>query len=75
MRKTVSIIVNGTNYNIELELEFARYLEMQIEQDFNVDGNNDAKTFLYAYVRKNAELFKQEEEISKLFQMLDEREK
>ena len=60
MRKTVSLTVNGTNYNIELEEEFAEYLEMQMEKDFNVEGNNDAKTLLYAYVRKNSELFTQE---------------
>jgi len=71
MRKTVSLTVNGTNYNIELEEEFAEYLEMQMEKDFNVEGNNDAKTFLYAYVRKNAELFKQEEEMNKLLSRLE----
>jgi len=68
MPKKVSIIVNGTNYNIELEDAFANYLEVQMQKDFNVEGNNDAKAFLYAYVRKNAELFKQEEEINKILQ-------
>ena len=71
MPKKVSIIVNGTNYNIELEDAFANYLEVQMQKDFNVEGNNDAKTFLYAYVRKNAELFKQEEEMVKLLSLLD----
>ena len=71
MPKKVSIIVNGTNYNIELEDAFANYLEVQMEKDFNVEGNNDAKTFLYAYVRKNAELFQQEEEMLKLLSLLD----
>ena len=61
MRKKVSLTINGTSYNIELEKEFAIYLEEQMAKDFNCEGNNDAKSLLYAYVRRNSELFKQEE--------------
>ncbi len=68
MSKKVSLTVNGSRFDIELEDAFAQYLVKQMKNDFNTDGNNDAKTLLYAYVRKNAELFKQEEE---LFKILD----
>ncbi|WP_373032031.1 hypothetical protein [Sulfurovum sp.] len=64
MSKKVSLTVNGSRFDIELEDAFAQYLIKQMKNDFNTDGNNDAKTLLYAYVRKNAELFKQEEEIT-----------
>ena len=72
MRKKVSLTLNGTSYTIELEKAFALYLEMQMAKDFNIEGNNDAKSVLYAYVRKNADLFKQEEEVNDLLTKLDE---
>ncbi|MBU1643257.1 hypothetical protein KKE54_07840 [bacterium] len=70
MSKKVSLTINGSRFDIELEEEFARYLTAQLKKDFNTEGNNDAKTLLYAYVRKNAELFKQEEQIKELLSKL-----
>jgi hypothetical protein len=69
--KKVSLTINGSRFDIELEEEFARYLSAQMKNDFNTEGNNDAKTLLYAYVRKNAELFKQEEQMNALLEKLD----
>ena len=66
MSKKVSLTVNGSRYDIQLDDAFANYLIKQMAKDFNTEGNNDAKTLLYAYVRKNAELFKQEEEIHRI---------
>jgi len=66
MSKKVSLTINGSRFDIELEDRFAQYLIEQMKKDFNTEGNNDAKTLLYAYVRRNAELFKQEEELSKM---------
>ena len=71
MAKKVSLTVNGSRYDIQLEDKFANYLISQMQKDFNTDGNNDAKTLLYAYVRRNAELFKQEEEASALLKKLE----
>jgi len=73
MSKKVSLTVNGSRYDIQLENDFANYLIKQMCEDFNTEGNNDAKTLLYAYVRKNAELFKQEEEINRLFKLLEDK--
>ena len=71
MSKKVSLTVNGSRYDIQLDDAFANYLIKQMAKDFNTEGNNDAKTLLYAYVRKNAELFKEEEEIGKLLNLLE----
>jgi len=70
--KKVSLTINGSRFDIELEEDFARYLSAQMKNDFNTEGNNDAKTLLYAYVRKNAELFKQEEEMTKILGLLND---
>ena len=71
MSKKVSLTVNGSRYDIQLDDAFANYLIKQMAKDFNTEGNNDAKTLLYSYVRQNAELFKQEEEISRLLSTLE----
>ena len=71
MGKKVSLTINGSRFDIELDDAFAHYLVQQMQKDFNTDGNNDAKTLLYAYVRRNAELFKQEEEMEKLLHQLE----
>ena len=71
MSKKVSLTVNGSRFDIELEDAFARYLVKQMQKDFNTEGNNDAKTLLYAYVRRNVELFKQEEEVMKLLHQIE----
>ncbi len=72
MSKKVSLTINGSRFDIELEDAFATYLTQQMQKDFNTDGNNDAKTLLYAYVRRNAELFKQEEEMHKMIYKLND---
>ncbi len=71
MSKKVSLTVNGSRYDIQLDDAFAHYLIKQMQKDFNTEGNNDAKTLLYAYVRKNAELFKQEEEMENILKKLE----
>ena len=71
MSKKVSLTINGSRFDIELEDAFAYYLINQMQKDFNTDGNNDAKTLLYAYVRRNAELFKQEEEAINLLRKFE----
>ena len=71
MSKKVSLTINGSRFDIELEEAFAHYLVKQMQKDFNTDGNNDAKTLLYAYVRRNAELFKQDEEVVKMLNLLE----
>ena len=75
MSKKVSLTINGSRFDIELEDTFAHYLTKQKQKDFNTDGNNDAKTLLYAYVRRNAELFKQEEEVVEILNTLESQKK
>ena len=75
MSTKVSLTINGSRFDIELENEFAYFLKEQMKKDFNTEGNNDAKTLLYAYVRRNAELFKQEEEAVKILNILESQKK
>jgi hypothetical protein len=71
MRKKVSLTVNRSRFNLELDDAFADYLLDQLEQDFKLDGNNDLKVLLQAYVKRNYELFEQEKALEKLIKNLE----
>lgn len=71
MSKKVSLTVNRSRFNLELDDAFADYLLDQLEQDFKLDGNNDLKVLLQAYVKRNYELFEQEKALEKLIKNLE----
>ena len=66
MSQKIGLFIGGRRFDVDLEDEFASYLRIQIAEDFNVDGNNDIKTLLQAYVRKNYELYKQDKKMSEI---------
>ena len=57
MSKKITLTVNGSRFDIDLEEGFAKYIEQELEESFNVHGNNDIKTLLQAYIKKNYELY------------------
>ena len=69
--KKVTLTFNGSRFDIDLEEHFAEFLEKQMAKDFNLEGNNDMKLLLKAYVGRSYELFKQEKEIQKILQKIE----
>ena len=65
MSKKIGLLIGGRRFDVDVEDKFAFFLQAQMSKDFNVDGNNDIKLLLQAYVRKNHELFMQEQEVKK----------
>ncbi len=61
MSKKITLTVNGSRFDIDLEDSFAAYIEKDLEEKLNLHGNNDIKTLLQAYVKKNYELFEAEQ--------------
>ena len=61
MSKKITLTVNGSRFDIDLEEGFAEYIEGELEENFNVHGNNDIKSLLQAYVKKNYELYQSEQ--------------
>lgn len=59
----VSLTLNAKRYDIDVEEDFARFLIHKMEEDFHIDGNNDLKTLLHAYVRQSFALYNQEKQI------------
>lgn len=66
----VSLTLNAKRYDIDVEEDFARFLTHKMQEDFHIDGNNDLKTLLHAYVRKSFALYEQEKQITILIDKL-----
>lgn len=66
----VSLTLNAKRYDIDVEEDFARFLNTKMREDFHIDGNNDLKTLLHAYVRQSFALYEQEKQITTLIDKL-----
>jgi hypothetical protein len=66
----VSLTVNAKRYDIDVEEDFAHFLTDHMKHDFQVDGNNDLRALLQAYVRSNFALYTQEKEMTALADQL-----
>ncbi len=66
MSEKIGLHIGGRRFDVDVEDDFAIFLEHQMSKDFNIEGNNDLKLLLQAYVRKNHELFMQEKEVEKI---------
>lgn len=71
MSKKIGLRILGRPFDVDVEDDFAIYLEHQMARDFNIDGNNDVKVLLQAYVRKNHELYLQELQAKQILNKLD----
>jgi len=70
MKTKVTLTLNAKRYDIDIEEDFAHFLTAQMKQDFHIEGNNDIKLLLQAYVRKSFALYEQEKQISDLVERL-----
>lgn len=66
MGKKIGLHVGGRRFDVDVTDEFAPFLQEQMISDFNIEGNNEIKILLQAYVRKNYDLFIQEQNIQKM---------
>lgn len=72
MKTKLTLTLNAKRYDIDVEEEFARFLEAQMKEDFEINGNNDLKLLLQAYVRKNFTLYEQEKQIAQLIEKIEQ---
>lgn len=73
MSKKIGLYIGGRRFDADVNDDFAPYLEKSMAKDFNIDGNNDLKTLVQAYVRKNHELYLQEQEVKKILEKLEKK--
>ena len=67
----VTLNINGNHFDINVDDTFHGYLLQEMAKDLNVKGNNDSKSLLQAYIRKNFELYKLEKRLSQLVTKLE----
>ena len=72
MSKKIGLHIGGRKFDVDVDEKFAPFLEYQMAKDFNVEGNNDLKVLLQAYVRKTHELYVQEQKIDNIIKKIDE---
>lgn len=70
MSKKVTLTVNGSRFDIDLEDSFASFIQKDLEENFNIHGNNDIKTLLQSYVKKNYELYEMRKSLLNLMKKL-----
>jgi len=71
MSMKIGLHIGGRRFDVDVEEKFAHFLEQQMEKDFNMEGNNDLKALLQAYVRKNHELYVQNKQVEEILKKLD----
>lgn len=71
MSTKISLHIGGRNFDVDVDEKFASYIEHQMAKDFNLDGNNDLKILVQAYVRKTYELYTQEQKMEEIIKKLD----
>jgi len=70
MSKKIGLHIGGRRFDVDVSEEFSPYLKEQMAKDFNVDGNNDLKLVLQAYIRKSHEIYLMEKEMHELYDKL-----
>lgn len=72
MAHKISLRVAGRPFDVDVSEPFLTFLKQQMEKDFHVDGNNEVKTLLQAYVRQNHALFLQEEKMKSMMRKIEQ---
>ncbi len=68
MSTKIALKVGGKRFDVDVEDDFAIFLNEQMAIDFKIDANNEIKTLLQAYIRKSHNLFIQEQNIQDILE-------
>jgi len=66
----IGLHIGGRRFDVDVDSGFAEFLELQMQKDFNTEGNNDLKALLQAYVRSSHQLYLQEKKIEEIAKKL-----
>lgn len=68
--KKISLVIGGKRYTITLEEPFARKVERELAEIFDLANDNETKTLLQAFLTKQIECIELEERLEKLLEKL-----
>ena len=72
MSKKIGLHIGGRRFDVDVEDRFANFLQKQMLEDFNMEGNNDIKILLQAYVRKNHDLYLQNQKVEEILEKIED---
>jgi sulfur relay (sulfurtransferase) DsrC/TusE family protein len=72
MKKKITLTVNGSRFDIDVESKFAEYLEAEMSKELNVSGNINFRELLQAYVRTKYSVYELQNEIEMLVKKIDD---
>ena len=67
----ICLYINGRPYDVNIEEKFLPFLEKEMSEDFNIDGNTDIKTLLNSYLSKTHKLYEKEQKIESILKKLN----
>lgn len=66
MNQKLNITINAKKYDIDVDSDFAIFLQQQLQEDLEYYGNNELKVLLSAYIKKCHTLYEREKGINLL---------
>jgi hypothetical protein len=69
----LTLIVNGSAFEITLADNYAEAFKDEISKDLNLQEDNSIKTLLYAFMKKNYEILELKRELEKISKELDDK--
>ena len=70
--KKILIVIGGKRYTITLEEPFAKLIEKELKEIFDMNKNNDTKLLLQAFLSKQIEYLELEQKIGELIDKLSD---
>jgi len=74
MSKKIGLHIGGRRFDVDVEDDFAQFLTHEMSKDFKLEGNNDLKVLLQAYVRKVHALYTQEKTVKDIVNKIDKKD-
>jgi len=74
LSQRIGLNIGGRRFDVDVDDAFAVFLSQQMEEDFKMDGTNDLKTMLQAYVRKTHELYMQNNKIEEILSKIEKKD-
>jgi hypothetical protein len=71
MSTKIGLHIGGRRFDVDISDEFSPYLKKRMAKDFNIDGNNELKLVLQAYVRKTHEIYLLEKDMQNLLEKFE----
>ena len=71
MTKKIQLNIGGASFDMEFDEAFAKHIEPELNHLFNLEGNNNVKRLLEAFIKKSYELYELKRSVQQSISKLD----